>query len=107
MRKKHDGDLLGAQILADERHALWSAQNAFDRANRALFLEVFLGLLAERETAVAPHGHDGWRPFLALVVGQDFGMPKLEIRHHGIAGAEVDADVGHGECPSMNNDRND
>src|SRR3954452_12946302 len=55
LAEQHDGDLLGAQRLADERHALAGAQDALDRADRALLVEVLLGLLTERQTAVAAH----------------------------------------------------
>ena len=62
---------------------------------RALLVEVFLGLLAEGQGAVAAHGDDGGRPFLALVIGHDLGLAELEVGHDRVAGAEVDADVWH------------
>ena len=39
-----------------QRHALRSAEDALDRADGALLVEVLLGLLAERQGAVAAHG---------------------------------------------------
>ena len=93
--EEHDGDLLGAQVLADQRHALRRAEDALDGADRALLVEVFLGFLAEGEGAVAAQGDDRGRPFLALVVGHHLRLAVLEVRHDRVAGAEVDADVGH------------
>ena len=94
--EEHDGDLLGAQVLADERHALGRAEDALDGADRALLVEVLLGLLAEGQGAVAAQGDDGGRPLLAFVVGHHFRLAVLEVGHDRVAGAEVDADVGHG-----------
>ena len=94
--EEHDGDLLGAQVLADERHALGRAEDALDGADGALLVEVLLGLLAEGQGAVAAQGDDGGRPLLALVVGHHLRLAVLEVGHDRVAGAEVDADVGHG-----------
>src|SRR5262249_51989972 len=51
--EEHDGDLLGAQILADERDAFRRAEDALDGADGALLVEVLAGLLAEGESTVA------------------------------------------------------
>ena len=93
--EEHDGDLLGAQVLADQRHALGRAEDALDGADRALLVEVFLGFLAEGQAAVAAQGDDGGGPLLAFVVGNDLRLAVLEVGHDRVAGAEVDADVGH------------
>ena len=96
--EEHDGDLLGAQVLADERHALGRAEDALDGADGALLVEVLLGLLAEGEGAVAAEGDDRGRPLLAFVVGHHLRLAVLEVGDDRVAGAEVDADVGHGSC---------
>ena len=93
--EEHDGDLLGAQVLADQRHALGSAEDALDGANGALLVEVFLGFLAEGQAAVAAQGDDGGRPLLALVVGNDLRLTVMKVGHDRVAGAEIDADVLH------------
>ena len=95
--EQHDGDLFGAQVLADERHALGGTEDALDGADRALLVEVFLGLRAEGQGAVAAQRDDRGRPFLALVVGHHLRLAVLEVGHDRVAGAEVDADVGHGK----------
>ncbi len=97
-RKEHDGDLLGTQVLAHQRHPLGGAENALDRTDGALLVEVLLGLLTEGQAAVPAQGDDRGRVFLALVIGNDLGLAKLEVRHHRVTGAEVDTDVrGHGK----------
>ena len=97
--EEHNGDLLGAEILADQRHALRRAEDALDGANGALLIEIFLGLLAEGETAVAPQRDDRGRPFVPFFIGDDLRLAELEVGHDGIAGAEIDADVGHAGNP--------
>ena len=61
----------------------------------ALIVKVLLGLLAEGQGAVAAQRDDRGRPLLALVVGYHLRLAVLEVGHDRIAGAEVDADVGH------------
>ena len=61
-RKEHGGDLFGAQVLADEWDTFRSAEDALDGADRASFVVVFLGLLAEGKGVIAAQGHDGCRP---------------------------------------------
>ena len=94
--EEHDGDLLGAQVLADQRHALGGAEDALDGADGALLVEVLLGLLAQRQRAVAAERDDRRGPPLPLVVGHDVRLAELEIGDDRVAGAEVDADVWHG-----------
>src|SRR5262249_47575657 len=94
-----DGDLLGAQVLADEGDALGGAEDALDGADGAVLVEVLLGLLAEGQGAVLAQGDDRGRPLLALVVGQDLRLAVLEVGHDRVAGAEIDADVGHSANP--------
>ena len=38
--------------------------------------------------------------FWPSLIGQDFRLAVLKIRHDRIAGAEVDANVGHGRVPN-------
>src|SRR5262249_18563121 len=90
-----DGDLLGAQVLAHQGDALGGAEDALDGADGALLVEVLLGLLAERQAAVAAHGDDRGRPLLSLVVGHDLGLAELEVGDDRVAGPEVDPDVRH------------
>ena len=45
--------------------------------------------------AVAAQRDDGRRPLLALVVGQHLRLAVFKAGHDRVAGAEVDADVGH------------
>src|SRR5262249_29157051 len=78
---------------------LAGAENALDRADRALLVEILLGFLAEREAAVAAHGDDGGGPFLAFAIGEDVSLSVLKVCDYRIAGAEIDADVGHFVSP--------
>src|SRR5205807_9314068 len=94
-------DLLGAQVLADERDALGGAEDALDRADGALLVEVILRLLAERQAAVAAEGDDGGGPLLPFLVGDDLRLAVTEVRHDRVAGAEIDADEGHAGKPQV------
>src|SRR5262249_26262343 len=80
----------------DKRHALRAAEDALDRADRALLVEVFLGFLAEGQGAVAAEGDDRGGPLLPLVIGDDLRFAVLKVRHDRIAASEVDTDVRHG-----------
>ena len=93
--EEHHGDLLGPEVLADKRHALRCAKDSLDGANGALFVERLLGLLPEGEAAVAAERHHRGGPLVPLLVGDDLRLAVAEVRHDRVAGAEVDADVGH------------
>src|SRR5262249_34710286 len=93
--EEHDGDLLGAQVLPDERHALRRAEDALDRADRALLVKVLLGLLPERQAAVAAQRHDRRCPQLPLLIGHYLCLTIMKIRDNRVARAEVDTNVGH------------
>jgi len=99
--EEHDGDLFGAQVLAHKRHTLGGPQDALDGADRPLLIEVFLGLLAESQGAVAAQGDDGRGPFLTFVVRHHLRLTILEVGHHRVAGAEVDPNVGHDKQTSL------
>ena len=84
------------QVLPNQRHALGGAEDALDGTNGSLLVEILLGLLAEGEGAVAVQGDDGGRPPLAFVIGHDVRLAELEVGDDRVAGAKVNADVGHG-----------
>src|SRR5205814_2017943 len=58
-------------------------------------VEIFLRFLTERQAAVAAHGDDGGGPLLPLSIGDHVRLTVLKVGDHRVAGAEVDADVGH------------
>ena len=99
--EEHHGDLLGPEVLADERDALRGAKDSLDGANGALFVERLLGLLPEGERAVAAERDHGRRPLEAFFIGDDLGLAVLKIGNDRVARSEVDSYVGHGKSSTM------
>ena len=96
-------DLLGGEVLAVDGHLPVGAHVALDGPDRPVDVRdgLALGDLADQDLAVLGEGDDRGRRAGALGVGDDGGLAALQDRHHGVGGAEVDADRScHGKWTS-------